>query len=186
MPSNAELANQMSALVNSWQTYMDQQIALDNGDAAYVAPGPVGGVPQPGPGYYPVTMPNGVTVWRPCINRIIFDANSYGAPFADQAVSRTLTAADNGRVNIASNTGGSTNITRTVPAGLGAGFRSVFIFYNLTATAGGGMTFNAGAGATLDNDQGLFVMRGRYSVATILGRSTNGYVIQGSLKEAIT
>jgi hypothetical protein len=180
MPTNADLANQMSALVNSWQTYIDQQIALDNGVATYVAPGPVGGVSQPGPGYYPVTMPNGITVWRPCIDRIRVDAQTFQV-VADQRVSGSIAPSENGRVMISSNTGGNTNITRTLPTGLGTGFHAIYIFNNITAGSTGTMTFNAATGATINNDQALFKMRGRFSMASIVAIGASTYVIQGSL-----
>lgn len=180
MPTNADLANQMSALVNSWQTYIDQQIALDNGVATYIAPGPVGGVAQPGPGYYPVTMPNGITVWRPCIDRIRVDAQTFQV-VADNRVSGNIAPSENATVRVSSNTGGNTNITRTLPAGLGTGFHAIYIFNNITSTSTGTMTFNAGAGATINNDQALFRMRGRYSCASVIAIAPSTYVIQGSL-----
>lgn len=180
MPTNAELASQMSALVDSWQTYIDQQIALDNGVATYVAPGPVGGVSQPGPGYYPITMPNGITVWRPCIDRIRVDAQTFQV-VADNRVSGNISPSENAKVMVSSNTGGSTNISRTLPAGLGTGWHAIYIFNNITSTAAGTMTFTAGTGATINNDQSLFRMRGRFSMASIVAIAPSTYVIQGSL-----
>lgn len=72
---------------------------------------------------------------------VVASSTSYTALTA----SRTLTAADNGRVL----EGGATDVTLTLPAGLGKGFSCLLRRVgsgNLTATAGSGVTFVPAAG----------------------------------------
>ncbi|MCS6854494.1 MAG: hypothetical protein NZ523_07035 [Elioraea sp.] len=67
------------------------------------------------------------------------------ASYVSVTANRTLTAADNGRVL----EGGASDVTLTVPAGLGKGFSCLLrrvAAGNLTATAGTGVTFAPAAG----------------------------------------
>lgn len=174
MPSNAELANQMSALVNSWQTYIDQQITLDNGVFDYVTATPAG---QPGPGYYPITMPNGITVWRPCIARIRADAMAFQTVALTGANSYTLNASHSGKmVNVYNNGGSTVNIT--VPPNMGVGLICTLCWMGTHTT----MNLNAGSGVTLANDQGLWRPRARYSLCALFAPVNNTVIVQGSTR----
>jgi hypothetical protein len=173
MPSNAELANQMSALVDSWQRYIDQQIAIDNGVATYVTAEPPG---QPGPGYYPLTMPNGITVWKPCIDRIRVDATGVDILTLPAANGHTVTAAHSGKVVLVTNNGGTTSNV-TFPANLGAKFNAIYIWWGTHTT----QRFIAGTGVTLLQDQELGRARARYSIVTAIAPTNNNIVLSGSM-----
>ncbi|MEG3162972.1 hypothetical protein U1701_00010 [Sphingomonas sp. PB2P19] len=168
----------MSALVNSWQTYIDQQIQLDNGVADYVAPAPVGGVTQPSAGFYPVTMPNGITRWRPCIDRIRADAMAFDVISQNGTNSPTALLAHSGKVVLVNNNGGTTAVTLTFPTGLGAKFNSIYVM-NGTQSA---MSFAAATGVTLNQEEGLTRARARYAMVTVIATAANVLNISGSMK----
>jgi hypothetical protein len=91
-------------LITTWQTYLDQQRALDSGAYDYVTATPPG---QPGPGYYPITDPAGVVWWRKCDQRKAIDAAQLNylriqlgvtAGYTSSSNNLTLTQAHNGTV----------------------------------------------------------------------------------------
>ncbi len=169
----AQVVNQMSALVNSWQIYIDQQIQLDNGLATYTTSTPAG---QPGPGYYPVTMPNGLTTWQPCRARIQADASAFTILNLTGANGYTATTAHSGKVVAVYNNGG-TSCNITFPTGLGIGFNAIYIWMGSHTS----QTFNAASGVTLIQDQGLTKARTRYSMVTAIAVAANTIDLSGSM-----
>lgn len=176
--TNSELTGQMSTLVNSWQTYIDQQIQLDNGVADYVAPGPVRGVAQPGPGFYPITMPNGITKWRPCIDRIRADSMAFDVISMSGSNSPTALVSHSGKVVLVSGTGGTGGLTLTFPTGLGSRFNAIYV---MSGTQGS-MTFAAGTGVTLNQEEGLTRARARHAMVTVIATGTNILNMSGSMR----
>lgn len=178
MPSNADLAQQMSLLINSWQTYIDQQIQLDNGVAGYTST-PVNGVAQPGPGYYPITMPNGTTTWRPCIDLINVNSQAFKviSRAGTSSASQTVQTTDSGKVVLVSNTGGTTNVTVTFPVGLPIGFHAIYVSWPPM----GILKFAGATNVTLRSDQNLNAGRANYSMVTAIVPATNQVLLQGSM-----
>lgn len=177
MPSNADLANQMSSLVDSWQTYINQQVQLDNGTADYVS-GPVNGVAQPDAGYYPVTMPSGVTIWRPCTDRVRADAMAFSVISISGSNSPVASTAHSGKVVLVNNAGGTTALTLRFPSGLGNKFNAIYV-WNGTQSS---MTFAANEGVTLNQEEGLTRARARHAMVTVIATGTDRLNISGSMR----
>uniref|UniRef100_UPI0035CA7C2B hypothetical protein n=1 Tax=uncultured Sphingomonas sp. TaxID=158754 RepID=UPI0035CA7C2B len=172
-PTLPSVVAQMSTLINSWQTYIDQQRALVNGVATYTTTTPAG---QPGPGYYPVTDPAGLTAWLPCPQRTQADAAAFRV-LQYNIVAQTAKASDSGAFIRLGNTGGTTTVKVTFPAGLGQGFNAIYFWEGTQSLT----QFLAGTGVTLVQDQSLASMRSRYSLVTAISPQLNMIVLSGSM-----
>lgn len=90
----------------------------------------------------------------------------------DAGTSRTLSSTDNGKTLVFSS---DSNVTVTVPAGLGIGYSVSCI-----KTGSGNLTYSASS-TTLQSSAGSLTASGRYSVSSILGIATDTYnVLVGS------
>lgn len=189
MTTNAELANLLTQFVEKNNRYMDQSIALDTGIASYVPPS----VDQPGyiagwpgqPGYYPITGFDGVTRWKPCMERVRADAMAPIMLDLTGANSYTLNAGLHaGRFLNLYNNGGET-VTLNSPLNLGKGF-SCIVAWAGTQTR---VNLNASAGVTILQEQGLNTngrqirMRARGSITSIVSLANNLITVSGGLLE---
>jgi hypothetical protein len=179
-PSRAELANMQATLYTGWQTFVDQLRAKDNGVADYES-GPVNGVPQPDPGWYPLTDPAGLTTWHPSIARLRVEASEL------RFETRTLTSGsthlialeDTGMTLSLIGTTATSNINARMPTTartgwcvnliqMGSGGPRVTITIP-TATDGSALAFLRQRGSA-------FRLANQYALATVIctGRDSSG------------
>ena len=154
-PSNAELAQQMSTLLNKWQTYIDQQRLRESGS--------VNGGPN-GDGYYPITDPAGITTQQPSPARMMQIATGYSVQTKTGAGPFLMAAADLGKHSRIGNGTSTPNIRIDLP-NLPLG--SQMMFEQLGASR---LLFAAASGsnAGLINRQGFTRTAGQYAVAFAL------------------
>lgn len=171
MPSNAELANQVSELVDTIRQYVGQQRNWLTGTENAVIPG------QPAPGYYPITDPSGIVTWIPSIPKLRSEISAFTILELAGANSITVNATHNNKVVLVNNAGGSTAVTLTFPTGLGKGFNAIYIWTGTQST----FTFAGATGVTLVQDQGLTRARARGSVVTAIATANNNIVLSGSM-----
>lgn len=119
--THAELVNQMSALVNSWQTYLDQLRVYHGGTADAVIASPAG---QPAPGWYPLTDPAGLVSWHPCTARVRADASADTHEFIQMIGTNTLNldSSHSGKTLTIVGTTPSSIVTVNAPPGVAAGW----------------------------------------------------------------
>lgn len=164
-PTYASTVAQMSSLITTWQTFIDQWRQFSNGAAD--------GGPN-GDGYYPLTDPHGVTVSLPCPQRMRVEANSYKVVNLTGSNNLSLTAAHAGSFVNVFNV--SSTINLTIPAGLPVGWNCIVCQYG-----NGPILFKAATGVTIYQDQSLTRTRGNRSLVTLVCNKYNEIVISGSM-----
>lgn len=85
----------------------------------------------------------------------------------------TLQASDNGEVLTFNN---ASNITLTIPAGLGAGFNCLIV------QLGAGTVTPTSSGTTIYQRQSLTQTAGQYAIATLVAPSANTFILSGDLQ----
>lgn len=160
----------MADLRNKWSKFIDDQLAVDFGTADYVTADPPG---QPEPGWYPITYPSGVIVWKRSTAKIVMDANllNFERRVLTSGSTHMLTAADAGKTLLLAGTTGTSNITCQLPnAPPGWGVNII-----QEGTGGPRITFtiaNNGSGQAgfLRHRQGAFRSAGENALVTAICR----------------
>lgn len=171
MPTNAELANQMSELLDKWQTYIDQQRARETGT--------IDGGPNSN-GYYPITDPAGITTNQPSPARMAYEARLLNIVDLTGSNNVSVSVGDSGKIFRTFNANNA--MTVTLPRDAPLNWHCMFIQFGT-----GRLTFTIGAGGTLQNDQGIFRSRSQGSLVTAIcsnnptGSNNSTIVLGGSL-----
>lgn len=168
--THAELVNQMSALVNSWQIYMNQQRARDNGTADAVITSPAG---QPAPGWYPITDPAGLVSWHPCTARVRADASALTVERIQMVGTNTLNldSSHSGKVLSIIGTTATSTVTVNLPGGVGPNWCCTFIQRGSGAAR---LAFGIQGEGFLHSNGSAFRSAGDWSIITAICEHRDG------------